>query len=116
MSAFSSEREAFEKMKHAVENNPDLKSDIEFCLKSLLLRFATSLRENRFVVGGALEVIVMTALRASGVECQDVGRVFEKSLGSRASRPHPWHGHPSPSGSQRQCRRDACVPSRPTLP
>lgn len=72
-SRFSAEREAFEQLKHAVDNDPELRKDIEIALQQLLGRYSTSIRENRFIVGGALEVILTAALRAAGVQAEDVG-------------------------------------------
>ncbi len=70
---FEKERLAFAKMRHVVETNPDLREDFEQCLADLLSRFATKIRENRFIVGGALEVFVTALLRACGVDARDVG-------------------------------------------
>lgn len=75
---FSAERAAFHQFKQAVENDGVLKSDIETALKALLGRFATTIYENRFVVGGALEVIMVAALRAAGIDAIDVGTQEER--------------------------------------
>lgn len=72
-SRFAAEREAFAKLKQAVENDAELREDIERSLRQLLERFATSIRENRFIVGGVLEVILVAAFKAAGVEASDVG-------------------------------------------
>ncbi|MCS6923413.1 MAG: hypothetical protein NZM10_03455 [Fimbriimonadales bacterium] len=71
--AFNVEREAFRQFKQAVEEDGVLKSDIETALQELLGRFSTTIYENRFVVGGILEVIMVAALRAAGIDAQDVG-------------------------------------------
>ncbi len=70
---FTVEREAFKKLKQAVEGDDELRRDIELAIGQLLQRFATSIRENRFIVGGVLEVILVAALRASGIQAEDVG-------------------------------------------
>lgn len=70
---FVAERAAFHHLKQAVESDAILKSDIETALEALLERFATTIYENRFVVGGALEVIMVAALRAAGIDAIDVG-------------------------------------------
>lgn len=75
---FQAERAAFEQFKRAVENDPVLKQDIETALRELLGRFSTSIYENRFVVGGALEVIMVAALRAAGIDAADVGAEEER--------------------------------------
>ncbi|GBC90816.1 hypothetical protein HRbin14_01571 [bacterium HR14] len=73
MSPFTNERAAFQALKIAVEQDEALRADIEKALKELLGRFSTAIRENRFVVGGALELILVAALRAAGVDAQHVG-------------------------------------------
>jgi hypothetical protein len=72
-SRFAAERAAFGKLKRAVEKDPDLRGDIELAIGQLHERFATSIRENRFIVGGVLEVVLVAALRAAGVKAEDVG-------------------------------------------
>lgn len=75
---FAAERAAFNKLKKAVESDTALKSDIEEALTELLERFSTQIYENRFVVGGVVEVILTAALRAAGVEARDVGLQEER--------------------------------------
>jgi hypothetical protein len=75
---FSAERAAFRQFKQAVEKDGILRSDVETALKELLGRFATTIYENRFVVGGALEVIMVAALRAAGIDATDVGAQEER--------------------------------------
>lgn len=70
---FQAERAAFRKLKQSVEDDPELKHELETAFRELLTRFATTIYENRFVVGGAIEVILLAALRASGIEARDVG-------------------------------------------
>ncbi len=70
---FEKERSAFATMKRVMETNPDIREDFERCLADLLSRFATKIQENRFIVGGALEVLVTALLRACGVDSRDVG-------------------------------------------
>ncbi len=73
VSRFTNEREAFQRLKEAIEQDEALRADIEKALKELLGRFSTTIRENRFVVGGALELILVAALRAAGVKAEHVG-------------------------------------------
>ena len=54
VSRFTVERSAFAQLKQAIDSNSILKQEVEPALELLLGRFATSVRENRFVVGGAL--------------------------------------------------------------
>jgi hypothetical protein len=71
--AFEAERLAFSKLKETVDNNSQLRSDIETALQQLLKQYNTIIRENRFIVGGVVEVILCTSLRAAGIEAADVG-------------------------------------------
>jgi len=73
ISRFAAERWAFAQLKQKIEHDDKLRQEVEYTLAQLLERFATSVRENRFVVGGALEVILTAALRAAGVAAEDVG-------------------------------------------
>jgi len=71
--AFEAERLAFSKLKETVDNNSQLRSDIETALQQLLKQYNTTIRENRFIVGGVVEVILCTSLRAARIEAADVG-------------------------------------------
>lgn len=71
--AHEAEREAFKQLKSRMEKDPELKNQVEKALSALLTRFSTKPYENRFVVGGAVEVIMVAALRAAGVDAADVG-------------------------------------------
>jgi hypothetical protein len=73
ISRFAAERGAFAQLKQKIDHDDKLRQEVEYTLAQLLERFATSVRENRFVVGGALEVILTAALRAAGVAAEDVG-------------------------------------------
>ncbi len=75
---FYAEREAFRRFKQAVEEDPELKNEIEAVLNDLLGQFATSIYENRFIVGGALEIIITAALRAAQVDATEVGADEER--------------------------------------
>ncbi|MCX7993390.1 MAG: hypothetical protein N2651_06945, partial [Fimbriimonadales bacterium] len=75
---FAVERAAFTQFKQECEKDTVLKNDIETALTELLGRFSTAIYENRFVVGGALEVIMVAALRAAGVEAVDIGAREER--------------------------------------
>jgi hypothetical protein len=98
---FTVERHAFAQLKRGVESDAGLKQEIEYALDQLLERFATSVRENRFVVGGALEVILTAALRAAGIDAEDVG-ISEERIDIRIpSGGFSVKGHFSGAGSIR---------------
>lgn len=68
---YNSERLTFETLKKGVESDSILKTDIEDAFSSVLTRYATRIYENRFLVGGVCEVILISALRATGVQAVD---------------------------------------------
>jgi hypothetical protein len=68
---FDREREAFGLLRKSLGTHPKLRSELEKALAKLLADYSTSIRENRFVVGGAVEVFVCAALRACGVDARD---------------------------------------------
>lgn len=78
MSRYKHEREAFRRLKQAIESSNALKADVENALDELLSSFSTAIRENRFVVGGVLEVILIAAMRAAGIEARDVGSLEQR--------------------------------------
>jgi hypothetical protein len=69
---YESEREAFERLKAMAENDLMLKSDLESAFNAILTRYATRIYENRFLVGGVCEVILVSALRAVGISAEDI--------------------------------------------
>ncbi len=75
---YEQERSAFAQMKHVLETKQELKADFEDCLSNLLSRFATKIRENRFIVGGALEMFLTALLLACGIDAEDVGTTDER--------------------------------------
>ncbi len=64
MSPFDREREGFQILK---ERFPSIEEDFRRALLELHQRYSTRVRENRFVVGGATEIVVGAALRACGI-------------------------------------------------
>lgn len=73
MGQYRFEREAFAQLKRVMEEDAQLRQEVETVIAQLLERFDTSIRENRFIVGGVVEVIICAALRASGIPAEDVG-------------------------------------------
>lgn len=70
---FSEERRAFRRLRQTVDNDAQLRGELEAAITDLLTAYNTKIPENRFVVGGALEILVATALRASGLDARTVG-------------------------------------------
>lgn len=68
---YQAERDAFQSLKTFLSGNEAARREVEAAFARLLGDYSTSIRENRFVVGGAAEVIVCAALRAAGVQASD---------------------------------------------
>lgn len=52
---------------------PKVRSEFEAAIRELVYEYSTTNRENRFVVGGATEILLAAAMRASGIGSQDLG-------------------------------------------
>ncbi|MXX95892.1 MAG: hypothetical protein F4039_10725 [Gammaproteobacteria bacterium] len=74
--SFNSERRAFNRLKNDCSGRA--KAEFEEALRILIERYNTTLYENRFIVGGAVEVFTYALLRSVGVACQLYGDI-EKS-------------------------------------
>lgn len=70
---FREERQAFQQLRETLRGAPELREEVEIALREVLRSFPTTIRENRFVVGGVIEVILVAAFRASGIPAADVG-------------------------------------------
>lgn len=68
--AYIQERRAFERIKKCSEI---VKKEYEIAINTLVKRYNTTIHENRFVVGGAVEEFTWALLRSVGVECELCG-------------------------------------------
>ena len=74
-------------------NLGEAKGEIESALRELIYEYSTSDRENRFVVGGAAEVIVAAGMRSAGIPVSNLGhagdgadlRTYAQALARRYS-------------------------------
>ncbi|NPA05781.1 MAG: hypothetical protein GXO54_00015 [Chloroflexi bacterium] len=64
MASFQREREEFQKFKACFQPNIVLQEEFLNAVRALYARYDTAIRENRFVVGGALEIILGSVMRA----------------------------------------------------
>lgn len=71
---YEPERAIFQRFKTLLESNQTLLREVESAIEALLSEFNTTIHENRFVVGGVLERIVGTAMRAVGIDARNVGK------------------------------------------
>ncbi len=67
---FVAERQGFQRVKQCF---PALQKDVQQALQELHHRYSTTVRENRFVVGGATEIVLGAAFRACGVPVKHRG-------------------------------------------
>jgi len=71
--AYAEERRSFAQFKNALETTPTLKAQYESAIASVVLEYNTSILENRFVTGGAVEIFTMWAMRSAGIDVAQVG-------------------------------------------
>ena len=70
---FTSERRTFEHLANACASDPSLEEAYTSALSDIHERYNTTIRENRFVVGGAVETFTLALLRACGISAQPAG-------------------------------------------
>lgn len=70
---FQKQRRAFQRLRHTLHTDAELRAEVELALHKVLRSYPTKIRENRFVVGGVVEVILVAAFRAAGLPAADVG-------------------------------------------
>ncbi|RMG87595.1 MAG: hypothetical protein D6712_05385 [Chloroflexi bacterium] len=64
--SFVTENEVFSHLANALRKDVDLRYDLELAFKMLLSRYATSIYENRFIVGGVAERFIAATFLAIG--------------------------------------------------
>ena len=67
MTRFTSERRVFDRLK--ADCSSAAQGEYEEAIATLLERYNTTIYENRFVVGGAVEVLTYALLRSVGIDC-----------------------------------------------
>lgn len=68
MTSYRSERRAFDRLK--ADCTDETRREYEAALKVLVERYNTTIYENRFIAGGAIEVFTLALLRSVGIACQ----------------------------------------------
>ena len=71
MTRFRQERRVFDRLRS--DCPVQAKQEYERTIQTLLKRFNTTIHENRFVVGGAVEVFTFALLRTVGIDCTMYG-------------------------------------------
>ena len=69
--AYTSERRYFANLKANL--TPDVQDEFERAMSALLSQYNTSIRENRFIAGGATEVFTVALLRSTGIPARMYG-------------------------------------------
>lgn len=64
---YTPHREIYRQMHDGLENIPDVLDELLRALGLLISEYDTSIRENRFIAGGATERILATAMRCVGI-------------------------------------------------
>lgn len=64
---YTAERRAFDRLKADCPH--DAKREYELAIRTLPRRYNTTIYENRFVVGGAVEAFMCALLRSAGLDC-----------------------------------------------
>lgn len=73
MPSYKLQRDAFRRLKAKLQADASLRTELETALEILLSEYDTTVHENRFVVGGACERILGAAIRAAGINAENVG-------------------------------------------
>ena len=67
-STYRHHRSIYLQFRHGLEDSPDVLDEIIRALGILIAEYGTSVRENRFIVGGGTERILATAMRCVGIQ------------------------------------------------
>ena len=67
MSRYMQERRVFDRLREDL--SIEAKQEYEYSVAALLERYNTTIHENRFIVGGAVEVFTCALLRSVGIDC-----------------------------------------------
>ncbi len=73
MSRYAQARAAFQVLASALRDDAEIRHEVEECFRLLLTRYSTSIRENRFIVGGVAERIIAAAFVAMGHQASNTG-------------------------------------------
>lgn len=71
--AYAEEKWAFSELKAALTSDAKLRIEYERAIESVVQEYNTSIFENRFITGGAVELFTMWAMRSIGIDASKVG-------------------------------------------
>lgn len=66
-SDYAAHQDIYRRLREGLENNPDVLDELLRALGLLISEYDTSIRENRFIAGGATERILATTMRCVGI-------------------------------------------------
>ncbi len=70
--SFNIEKNCFKRLKDKMDNTA--KAEYESGVKLAITRYNTTLRENRFIVGGIVEIFTLALMRSAGIEIEACGK------------------------------------------
>lgn len=71
--AYAEEKWAFNEFKAALISDARLRNEYEQAIESVVREYNTSIFENRFITGGAVELFTMWTMRSIGIDASKVG-------------------------------------------
>ena len=71
--AYAEEKWAFSEFKAALIRDEKLREEYEQAIASVVREYNTSIFENRFITGGAVELFTLWAMRSVGIDASKVG-------------------------------------------
>lgn len=72
---YEAARRIFVRFREGLHGNEKLRSEVTDALRALLTEYSTSVFENRFIAGGAVEHILGAAMRSIGIAARNRGHV-----------------------------------------
>lgn len=72
--SFQNARSIFARFRERMAADPDLRVELEGAIDMLRSSYNTAIRENRFIVGGAVEHLVVAVMNGGGFPAQHIGR------------------------------------------
>ena len=64
---YTQHRDIFRRLRDGLNDNPEVLDELLRALGLLISEYDTSIRENRFIVGGVTEIILVAAMRCVGI-------------------------------------------------
>jgi hypothetical protein len=72
---YAAARRVYSRLKAFVDGNAAVREEVIDAIRALVTEYSTSIPENRFIVGGAVEHIIGAAMRAGGIPAHNRGHL-----------------------------------------